>query len=108
MNEKELNEMAEELQDDEVYTYTLTDEEGQEYEFMLLGTCEDGGHTYYALAPLPEEGKEQPEEDEYIILRGDEIEGEVQLVTIDDDDEFDRVADLFDTELFGEVDHDAE
>ena len=28
------------------------------------------------------------------------------LVTIDDDDEFNRVADFFDDELFGEIDYD--
>ena len=30
------------------------------------------------------------------------------LVTIDDDDEFDRVADEFEDKLFGEIDYDAD
>lgn len=96
--------MNEELQENEVYTYTLTDEDGKEYEFELLGTCEMDGHTYYALAPVEDDGS-----GEYVILRGDEEEGgEVTLVTIEDDDEFDKVSEFFDDELFSEVDYDAE
>ena len=30
------------------------------------------------------------------------------LVTIDDDEEFDRVADIFEDELFGEIDYDGD
>ena len=49
------------------------------------------------------------EDEEYVILRSEIDEnGEESLVTIDDDDEFDRVADIFDDELFSEVDYDAE
>ena len=36
----------------------------------------------------------------------DEASGEEILVTIDDDDEFDRVADFFNDMLFDEVDYD--
>ena len=32
--------------------------------------------------------------------------GEDFLVTIDDDEEFDRIADFFEDELFGEIDYD--
>ena len=43
-----------------------------------------------------------------MILKMEQDEdGEDILVTIDDDDEFDRIADIFDDELFGEVDYDA-
>ena len=48
-------------------------------------------------------------EGEYVVLKKVEAEGgEIDLVTIDDDDEFDRVSDFFEDELFGEVDYDAE
>ena len=92
----------EELNEDEVYTYTLTDEDGKEYEFELLGTCEMDGKTYYAMAPLGEESEE------YVILRAEEDGDEVNLMTIEDDDEFDKVAEFFDDELFSEIDYDAE
>ena len=81
--------------------YTLTDEDGVEKQFQLLGSCEIDGHEYLALIPLEEEG------DEYVILKLEvDEDGEEVLVTIDDDEEFDRVADLFEDELFGEIDYD--
>ena len=89
---------------DELYDgdiYTLTDETGKESEFELIGSCEFEGKTYLALVPV-EEGA-----DEYVILRLELDEtGEETLVTIDDDDEFDRVADYFEDELFDTVDYD--
>jgi len=93
--------MAEELYGDEIFT--LTDEEGNESQFELLGSHEVDGVTYLALVPVDENS------DEYVILRLEVDEnGEETLVTIDDDDEFDRIADIFDDELFGEIDYDAE
>ena len=97
-------ERDEELQEGEVYTYTLTDEDGKEYEFELLGTCEMDEKTYYALAPIEDDGT-----GEYVILRAEEEDdGEVTLITIEDDDEFDKVSEFFDDELFSDVDYDAE
>ena len=81
--------------------YTLTDEDGNEEQFELLGTCEIDGAVYYALAP------ENEEADEYVILKAEKDEdGELMLVTIEDDDEFDRVADYFDAHLEEIIDFD--
>ena len=81
--------------------YTLTDETGKESEFELIGSCEFEGKTYLALIPV-EDGM-----DEYVILRLEADEkGEEILVTIEDDDEFDRVADYFEDELFDTIDYD--
>ena len=92
--------MADELFNEEVFT--LTDEEGNEKQFELLGSQEIDGNTYLALVPV-----EDNENDEYVILKVEEDEeGEEMLVTIDVDDEFNRVADFFDDELFGEIDYD--
>ena len=91
---------------DEEEIYTLTDEEGNETQFELLGSHELDGVVYLALVPIGEGNKE---DEEYVILRMDQDEnGEDMLVTIDDDDEFDRIADIFDDELFGEIDYDAQ
>ncbi len=104
MTDERKNDELTELQDDEVYTYTLTDEDGREYEFELLGTCEMDGKVYYALAPVDE-----ADGDEYTILRAEEeADGDVTLMTIEDDDEFEKVSEFFDDELFSEVDFDAE
>ena len=78
--------------------YTLTDEEGNELYFSLLGTLEHEGGVYKALIPVDEEGNEQS--DEYVILKcGVDDDGEEVLETIEDDDEFERIADIFDDEF---------
>ena len=94
--------MKDELFDDEIYT--LTDEDGNENQFELIGQKEIDGATYLALAPI-----DDGDEEEYVILKVEIDEnGEEILATINDDDEFDRVADVFDDELFGTVDYDEE
>ena len=81
--------------DEEIFT--LTDEDGCESEFRLLASHELDGITYLALEPLADN-----ENGEYVILRldHDPDNGDETLVTIDDDDEFDTIADIFDDMLF--------
>ena len=81
--------------------FSLTDEEGNESEFELIGDLNIDDEDYLALAPL------ESEEDEYVILKVTTDEnGEELLVTIDDDDEFDRVADAFEDTFMDECDLD--
>lgn len=89
--------------------YTLTDEEGNEIEFELIGVTEYKNNTYYAMIPVEDEGKEGDDGfTEYVILRAEEDEnGETTLITLEDDEEFDDVADLFDDMFSEEVDYDA-
>ena len=95
---KEETEMADEIQEGEIYT--LTDEEGTETRFELIGSVEMNDNIYYALVP-------EEESEEYVILKLTKDEaGEDILITIEDDDEFDRVADYFEDELFDEIDYD--
>ena len=90
--------MAENERDE---VFTLTDEDGNESEFELIGTIDMDGCEYLALIPL------DGEEDEYVILKVTADEnGEELLVTIDDDDEFDRVADAFEDKFMDECDLD--
>lgn len=92
--------MADELYNDEIYT--LTDEDGNENQFELIGSREIDGSTYLALVPVDDN-----DDEEYVILKVEiDDNGEETLVTINDDDEFDRIADIFDDELFGAVDYD--
>lgn len=90
-----------EIEENEEYDpeiYTLTDEEGNELHFALLGTLEHGGETYKALIPVNEDGEEASSE--YVILKCSVDEnGEDILETIEDDDEFDEIADIFDDEF---------
>lgn len=81
--------------------FTLTDEEGNESQFELFGELTLDDNTYLALIPL------EGDEDEYVILKIEVDEnGDELLVTIDDDDEFDRVADAFEDTFMGEIDLD--
>ena len=58
---------------------------------------------------IPVEDAEKSEDIlEYVILKMAEEDGEEVLITIDDDDEFDRVADAFDNEMMEEFDLDGE
>lgn len=85
--------------------YTLTDEEGNESDYELIGSIEENGVAYYALIPYTDDDTD-PEE--YIVLRGEKDEnGEEILVSIEDDEEFDRIADIFDDE-FADIDYDME
>lgn len=80
---------------------TLTDEEGVEKDFAVIGDMELDGSNYLALVPVDEEG------DEFVILKlAVDEDGNEMLVTIDDDEEFDKVADAFEDELMEECDHD--
>ena len=86
--------------------FTLTDEDGNEIEFELIGTVEVEGVTYHAMIPADQEGEEQGFY-EYVILKTEEDEdGEEMLVTIDDDAEFDKIADIFDDMFSEEIDLD--
>ena len=86
--------------------YTLTDEEGNELKFELIGKAELKGVQYYAFIPADEES--DGEFCEYTILKGVIEDGEEILVSIDDDDEFDDAADYFDDLFSEEIDYDAD
>ncbi len=85
--------------------YTLTDEDGNELEFEMIGQCEMNGVTYYAM--IPADASDDGEFYEYTILKSIVEDGEDVLVSIDDDDEFDNVADYFDDLFSEEIDYDA-
>ena len=85
--------------------YTLTDEDGNELEFEMIGQCEMNGVTYYAM--IPAESDDDGEFYEYTILKSVMEDGEEMLVSIDDDEEFDNVADYFDDLFSQEIDYDA-
>ncbi len=95
-------------EEEQVETFTLTDEEGNEIEFELIGSGEVDGVMYYAMIPAEEAKDENRDTFEYVILKSEVDEnGDESLFTIDDDEEFDRVADFFD-DMFSTVDFDAE
>jgi uncharacterized protein YrzB (UPF0473 family) len=77
--------------------FTLQDENGVEEDFELLDIEEIDGVVYYALCPYmtDEELLTADGEDEMVILKLVTENGEETLETIVDDDEFDRIGDIF-------------
>ena len=97
---RRISKMADQDMELEPDRVTLTDEEGVERDFDIIGTLQMDGNDYFALVAV------DGDEDEYIILKSVVENGEEVLITVDDDEEFDKVADAFDDELMEEVDYD--
>ena len=85
---------------DESPVLTLTDEEtGEEKEFFLLASEKIDGQLYYAMQP-------DDDSDEYVILKVFEDGDDILFESIVDDDEFEKVEDVFNDMLFNDLDYD--
>ena len=77
---------------------TLTDDEGNDVELEYVDALEFNGTTYMAFFPVMEEDSEEEEnEEEYglVILKSQMENGEEFLVTVVDEEEIEKVYDLF-------------
>ncbi len=82
-------------------TCFLIDEEGKESPFEIVGKLEINGNEYFAFMPI------ESDDCEYVVLKKEKDEdGEDVYVTIDDDEEFDAVAEAFEDEFFSDFDLD--
>ncbi|MCQ2427027.1 MAG: DUF1292 domain-containing protein [Clostridia bacterium] len=93
--------------EEEIEIVTLVDENNEEHEFELIGGLNDKGQQYFALIPAGSADEDGGFE-EYIILK--QIlndDGTEDLVEIEDDAEFDRIAQKFDDAFNSETDYDA-
>ena len=82
---------------------TLTDDEGNEYEFEHIDTIEFNGKMYLAFTEANESDNENVSE--IIILRLDKDEdGEDVLSTVDNEAELESAYEAFMAEAFGEDD----
>lgn len=77
--------------------YTLIDEEGVEQAFELLDIMELDDERYFALIPYYDEPEEAVEDDgDLIILKSMMDEnGEELMISIDDEEEYQRVGGIF-------------
>lgn len=86
---------------EEFDTIILTDDEGHDHEFLHLDTLEVEGSTYFVMMPISGEGEEvgeDEESDEAIILKlGKDAEGSEMLIDIEDDEEWEKVADAWES-----------
>lgn len=76
--------------------YTLVDENGIEQTFELLDAMEIDDERYFALVPYAEKPEDALEgSDELVILKAEMVDGEELLASIEDDEEFDRIGQIF-------------
>ena len=80
----------------DIDTVVLTDDDGVEQEFEILDTYEEGDNLYYALSPISNDPEDfLSESGELVVLQSIEEDGEELLATIDDDDEYERIGNIF-------------
>ncbi len=85
--------------------FTLTDEDGNDVDFEVIADYEKNGQRYFAMLPVDDE----PTDDdvcEYVILKLAKDGDEDVLISVDDDDELDDIADYFDDLFSQEIDYD--
>lgn len=84
----------------------LTDENGKEVQFEIIADYEKDGNRYFAM--FPPEDDNNDDVIEYVILKLviDEATGEEFFESVDNDEEFDDVADYFDDLFSAEIDYD--
>lgn len=77
---------------------TLMDEEGVEHEFEVIDSLEHDDEEYLALIPVfetPEENLDDSGELVILKIAADDETGEEFLEAIEDEDEFNKIADIF-------------
>lgn len=82
------------LDDDSIVT--LTDDEGNDFDFLLLDVVEYQGGDYLVLLPLSEE---EDEEDNVLILRAERTEEGETYQGVEDEDVLNAVFDLFNQQI---------
>lgn len=96
-----------ENKDDEEMLVTLSLDDGSEVECAVLTIFDVKDQDYIVLLPLDEEGNENADGEVFIYRYNETEDGEPALENIEDDDEYEAVADRFD-ELLDEQDFDEE
>lgn len=89
--------MSEEYGNDLV---TVVDDEGNQHQFEVLDAIETDTGRYVALIPVYDNPADLIEDDgELVILTVKEENGEDLLLPIEDDDEFEEIAEIFEERL---------
>ena len=93
----------EKMEEKEEMTVTLTLDDGTEIECVFLTIFTAGERDYIALLPM--EGAEAEEGEVYLYRYSESEDGQPNLENIEDDDEYEIVADAFD-ELLDDAEYD--
>lgn len=76
--------------------YTLVDEDGKEQTFEVLAETEYEDEVYYAMTPYYENPDEAVEDDGLLVILKSTYENDEEiLVSVDDDETFDKVGEIF-------------
>ena len=95
--------MNQDAANDEEMTVTLTLDDGTELECVVLTIFEAADKEYIALLPL--DGNEAEDGEVYLYRYEEDADGNPSLDNIEDDDEYEVVADAFD-ELLDSMEYD--
>ncbi len=91
--------MSEQIKREEEYNpdiLTLSDDDGTEYTFEVLDAIETDEARYLALLPIYDDPKKMLEDSgELVIVKVEEENGEEFFTEIEDDDEYETIADAF-------------
>ncbi len=82
----------------------LTDDEGKQYDFEVLDAVEVNSNNYVALTPV--EDTDELDTSALVIMKEIEEDGELYYLDIEDDEEYESIADVFINRLedFYEID----
>ena len=81
---------------------TIEDDEGNEFELEHLSTLEFEGEEYMVF--LPADMDEDDPDYGFVILRVEEVEGEEQFVSVDDEQQLQRVYEYYMQQVFADED----
>ena len=84
---------------------TIEDDEGNEFELEHLSTLEFEGNEYMVF--LPADMAEDDPDYGFIILQVEEVDGEEQFVSVDDEDKLQRIYDYYMEMVFAEEDEES-
>ena len=91
-----MSEIKKDNQDYEPDLISLLDDDGNEYNFEVIDAIESDEGRYLAMLPLFDDPKKMLEDSgELVIVKVGEENGEEYYYEIEDDDEYDFVADAF-------------
>ena len=85
------------FREDNADLFTLVDEDGVEQTFEFVDEYEENGQIYYALVPYYDDPTAMVDADnELVVLKADQDDsGSDILSTIDDDEEYERIGNIF-------------
>ena len=81
---------------------TIEDDDGNEFELEHLSTLQFEGDEYMVF--LPADMDEDDPDYGFIILRVEEVDGEEQFASVDDDEKLQRIYDYYMEQVFAEED----